>query len=93
MHWILVPSRLYAMDILMSAKLDVPVIVAAIAAVVLITEHKQHLSADVPMRALRSVIAETAAPCPDKDNVPYTADCIAFLTGPLWTPNPSSKPH
>jgi hypothetical protein len=25
--------------------------------------------------------------CPDNDNVPYSAGCLAFLTGGFWQPN------
>jgi hypothetical protein len=67
-----------------SAKLDVAIILAAIAALVLIIEHKQQIYTDAPMS---SVLTQTAAACPDQDNVPYTPACIAFLTGPNWAAN------
>jgi hypothetical protein len=70
-----------------SWKLDVAIILAAIAAMVLIIEHKQQIYTDAPVRPSSSVLTQTAAACPDQDNVPYTPDCIAFLTGPNWTAN------
>jgi len=31
------------------------------------------------------------AECPAKDTVPYSASCIAFLTGWFWQPNNTSE--
>jgi hypothetical protein len=31
------------------------------------------------------------APCPDSDNVPYTASCVKFLSGWLWRANPTES--
>jgi hypothetical protein len=29
------------------------------------------------------------AACPDNENTPYSANCIAYLTGWFWQPNPA----
>jgi hypothetical protein len=34
----------------------------------------------------------TVTPCPDSDNVPYTASCVKFLSGWLWRANAAESP-
>jgi hypothetical protein len=65
----------------MASKLDLAAILAAIACGVLIIEHAHQTFTDLPMRTERSNLA--AAACPDNDNMPYSAGCLAFLEGEL----------
>jgi hypothetical protein len=60
-------------------RLDLAVIVAAIAGAALWIEHGHHVNIETPPGA--AFIASVGAACPDNDNVPYSARCLAFLTG------------
>ena len=60
------------------SKLDLAVIVAAIAGGALWIEHGHRIDhRSAGSRRIRR--AAPAAACPDNDNVPYSAGCIAFL--------------
>jgi hypothetical protein len=78
------------MNVPVGGKLDVVVIVAAIVGLVVLVEHKNHISvevavrphhtpADDPKRPALPVVAEAAMICPDRDDVPYSPACLAFL--------------
>jgi hypothetical protein len=60
----------------MASKLDLAAILAAIVCWVLSIEHGNHIFTDLPTRTERS---DLAAACPDNDNMPYPASCLAFL--------------
>jgi hypothetical protein len=61
------------------SKLDLAVLAAAIAAGMLSIEHAGRIAADAPQAA--ELAASGAAVCPDNENLPYSADCIAFMQG------------
>jgi hypothetical protein len=63
----------------MASRLDVAVIVAAVAAAVLWIEHGHRVDIGTPADAAYS---SAGAVCPDNENVPYGADCIRFMQGP-----------
>jgi hypothetical protein len=56
-----------------------PSIAAFIAAAVLWIEHGNRIDSDTPVGAANAAPAGTV--CPDSENVPYSADCIAFMQG------------
>jgi len=56
-----------------------PAIAALIAAAVLWIEHGNRIDSDTPVGAANAAAAGTV--CPDSENVPYSADCIAFMQG------------
>jgi hypothetical protein len=61
------------------SKLDLVVVVAAIAGGLLWIEHGHRVIIETPAGAAFS--APVATVCPDNENVPYSADCIAFMQG------------
>jgi hypothetical protein len=56
-----------------------PAIAALVAAAVLWIEHGNRIDSDTPVGAANAAPAGTV--CPDSENVPYSADCIAFMQG------------
>ena len=62
------------------SKLDLAMIVASIAGAVLWIEHGHQIFTDAPTHTDLSSLA-AAAVCPDSDNIPYSASCIAFMQG------------
>ena len=54
-------------------------IVALIAAAVLWIEHGNRIDAETPVSAANAAPAGTV--CPESENLPYSADCIAFMQG------------
>ena len=62
------------------SKLDLAVIVAFVVGGALWIEHGHRIVIDAPASADFASFAPAAA-CPDNDNVPYSASCIAFLEG------------
>jgi len=75
---------------ILALKLDGVVIFAAIAGVALWIEHGHRTVTDAPTPAQLEAHAAASA-CPDNENKPYTASCIAFLEGsaasaPHWRP-------
>jgi hypothetical protein len=60
-------------------KVDLAVIVASIASVVLWIEHGHRIDIETPIGAV----------CPDNENVPYSPDCIVFMRGDGATDMPS----
>jgi hypothetical protein len=74
----------------MASKLDVAVIVALAAGCALWIEQGHRVVIDAPTQselAAAAAAAEAAAACPRNDDVPYSANCLAFLFGPNWQPN------
>ena len=64
----------------MVSKLDLAMIIASIAGAVLWIEHRHQIFTDAPMPTELSSLAAAAA-CPDSENIPYNANCIAFMQG------------
>ena len=64
----------------MALKLDGVVIFAAIAAAALWIEHGHRIVTDAPTPTELEALAAARA-CPDSENMPYTARCLAFLQG------------
>jgi hypothetical protein len=62
------------------SKLDLAVIVASVVGTALWIEHGHRIVIETPEPADFALPAPAAA-CPDNDNVPYSASCIAFLQG------------
>ena len=56
-----------------------PAIAALVAAAVLWIEHGNRVDSDIPVGAANA--ASAGSVCPDSENVPYSADCIAFMQG------------
>jgi hypothetical protein len=50
---------------------------------------KAALAQPAAVKQDESILPE--AECPAKDTVPYSASCIAFLTGWFWQPNNTSE--
>jgi hypothetical protein len=61
------------------SKLDLTIIAAAVIGSVMLIEGGHRVVIDAPVPADATMRAPTA--CPDNDNVPYSAACIAFLEG------------
>jgi len=60
-------------------RLDLPVIVASVAGVLLWIEHGHRIDIATPLAG--AFAASASAVCPDHENVPYGADCIVFMQG------------
>ena len=74
----------------MASKLDVAVIVTLAAGCALWIEQGHRVVIDAPTQselAAAAAAAEAAAACPRNDDVPYSANCLAFLFGPNWQTN------
>jgi hypothetical protein len=56
-----------------------PAIAALVAAAVLWIEHGNRIDSETPVSAANAASAGTV--CPGSENVPYSADCIAFMQG------------
>ena len=77
------------------SRVDLAVIVAAVAGAALWIEHRHHVVIDAPASAELATRAPAAA-CPDNDNVPYSAGCIVFLgssylSGMNWQANAAER--
>jgi hypothetical protein len=75
----------------MASKLDLAVIVTLAAACALWVEQGHRVVIDAPTEDELAVVAAAAA-CPDSDNVPYSANCLVFLSGMNWQPNAAAAP-
>jgi hypothetical protein len=64
----------------LALKLDGVVIFAAIASAALWIEHGHRTVTDAPTSTELEALAAARA-CPDSENMPYTARCLAFLEG------------
>jgi hypothetical protein len=50
-------------------------------------------SATVPPSAVKRIeLISSEVACPDRDDVPYSASCLAFMTGWYWRPNELEVP-
>ena len=67
----------------MNSKLDLLVIVAAIASGGLLIERHHRTVIDSP--AATEMAFRASAPCPDNDNAPYSARCISYMEGYFWS--------
>lgn len=68
------------------SKLSLTMIVGALVSTALWIEHGHRVVIEAPAPEDVTSLAR-AASCPDNDNVPYSASCIAFLQGasaPRW---------
>ena len=63
----------------MASRLDLVMMVALIAGVLLLIEHRHRLDVEIPVAG--SPPGLDGAVCPDHENVPYGTDCIAFMQG------------
>jgi hypothetical protein len=62
------------------SKFELTVVAATIVGAALWIEHGHRIVIDAPAQA--DLASRAPAPaCPDNDNVPYSASCIAFLQG------------
>jgi hypothetical protein len=61
------------------SRLDRAAIIASIAGAVLWIEHGHSIDIETPTGA--AFAAPVARMCPESENVPYSADCIAFMDG------------
>ena len=66
----------------MALKFDLAFVVVSIAIAVLWIEHGHRVVIDAPAHAAAYGLVP---PCPENDNMPYSASCIAFLEGRLAT--------
>jgi hypothetical protein len=78
------------------SKFELAVIAATIAGAALWIEQGHRIVIDAPAQTELAARAPAAA-CPDNDNVPYSASCIAFLEGGsttrmLWRANAATGP-
>jgi hypothetical protein len=71
-------------------KLSRAVIVGAIAAAALWIEHAHRIVTDAPTPSELDALAAARA-CPDNENMPYTASCLAFLQGSAASQTGASK--
>jgi hypothetical protein len=71
------------------------VIVGALAGAALWIEHGHRIVTDAPTATELDALAASRA-CPDNENMPYTAGCLAFLQGsagsePRWRPTAAAN--
>jgi hypothetical protein len=79
----------------LSLKLDHVVIAALAAAALLWIEHGHRTVTDAPTSTELDALAAARA-CPDSENMPYTARCLAFLKGSTvsemrWRPDAADR--
>lgn len=87
------PSCLLAKGILVSvalskgaelSKLDLAIVVALVAGCAFWIERGQRVVIDAPTQSELAAAAIAAAACPDNDSMPYSVDCILFMSGTNW---------
>jgi hypothetical protein len=67
------------------SKLDLAIVVALVAGCAFWIERGQRVFIDAPTQSeLATAAAVAAAACPDSDSVPYSMDCIRFMSGTSW---------
>jgi hypothetical protein len=65
------------------SKLDLAIVVALVAGCAFWIERGQRVVIDAPTQSeLAAAAAEVA--CPDSDSMPYSMDCIRFMSGTSW---------
>src|SRR5262245_11607664 len=70
----------------MLSKLDLTIIVVLAAGCAFWIEQGQRVVIDAPTPSERAAAAAASA-CPDNDSVPYSANCLLFLSGTNWRVN------
>jgi hypothetical protein len=67
------------------SKLDLAIVVALVAGCAFWIERGQRVVIDAPTQSeLATAAAVAAAACPDSDGMPYSMDCIRFMSGTSW---------
>jgi hypothetical protein len=70
------------------SKLDLAIVVALAAGCAFWIERGQRVVIDAPtqseLAAAAAAAAVAAAACPDSDSMPYSMDCIRFMSGTSW---------
>jgi hypothetical protein len=67
------------------SKLDLAIVVALVAGCAFWIERGQRVVIDAPTQSeLAAAAAVAAAACPDSDSMPYSMDCIRFMSGTSW---------
>ena len=69
------------------SKLDLAIVVALVAGCAFWIERGQRVVIDAPTQSELAAAAVAAAACPDSDSVPYSMDCIRFMSGTSWRSN------
>jgi hypothetical protein len=67
------------------SKLDLAIVVTLVAGCAFWIERGQRVVIDAPTQSeVAAAAAAAAAACPDSDSVPYSMDCIRFMSGTRW---------
>jgi hypothetical protein len=67
------------------SKLDLAIVVTLVAGCAFWIERGQRVVIDAPTQSeLTAAAAVAAAACPDSDSMPYSMDCIRFMSGTSW---------
>jgi hypothetical protein len=66
------------------SKLDLAIVVALVAACAFWIERGQRVVIDAPTQSELAAAAVAATACPDSDSMPYSMDCIRFMSGTSW---------
>ena len=67
------------------SKLDLAIVVTLVAGCAFWIERGQRVVIDAPTQSeLTAAAAVAAAACPDNDSMPYSMDCIRFMSGTSW---------
>jgi hypothetical protein len=80
------------------SKLDFAIAVALVAGCAFWIERGQHVVIDAPTQSELAAAAVAAAACPDNDTIPYSVNCILYMSGTNWraysaeTATPESPP-
>jgi len=71
------------------SKLDLAIVVVLVAGCAFWIERGQRVVIDAPTQSELAAAAVAAAACPDNDSLPYSMDCILFMSGTKWRSNPA----
>jgi hypothetical protein len=66
------------------SKLDLAIVVALVAGCAFWIERGQRVVIDAPTQSELAAAAVAATACPDSDSMPYSMDCIRFMSGTRW---------
>jgi hypothetical protein len=66
------------------SKLDLAIVVALVAGCAFWIERGQRVVIDAPTQSELAAAVVAAAACPDSDGMPYSMDCIRFMSGTSW---------
>ena len=73
------------------SKLDLAIVVALVAGCAFWIERGQRVFIDAPTQSeLAAAAAVAASACPDSDSMPYSMDCIRFMSGTSWQAMPTA---